>query len=81
MAPEETSWQLKKGRRVYLPIPTRRLERWISEGRVGEDDLVWRSGFSGWKRVSDVEELKSFLKKKAPPAKPMEENPLSSPFF
>ena len=75
MAPEETSWQLKKGRRTYLPIPARRLTRWISEGRVGENDLVWRSGFSGWKRVGDVEELKPFLKKKVPEVKPAEEEP------
>ena len=73
MAPEETSWQLKKGRRTYLPVPTRRLTRWISEGRVTEDDLVWRSGFSGWKRVGDVEELKSVPKKKAPEMKSAEE--------
>lgn len=72
MAPEETAWQLKKGRRVYLPIPARRLVRWISEGRVAEDDLVWRNGFSGWKRVGDVEELKPFLKK-VPKVKPAEE--------
>ena len=75
MALEETSWQLKKSRRVYLPVPTRRLQRWIEEGRVTEDDLVWRSGFSGWKRVGDVEELKRFPKKKAPEVKPAEEKP------
>jgi len=61
----KTSWQLKKGRRIYQPIPKRRLERWISEGRVGEDDLVWRTGFSGWKRVGDVEEFRPSFEKKA----------------
>ena len=73
MPPKETTWQLKKGRRTYLPVPTHRLTRWISEGRVDKDDLVWRSGFSGWKRVGDVDELKPFLKVRE--VKPAEEKP------
>lgn len=78
MPPKETNWQLKKDGRIYLPVPTRRLTRWISEGRVTEDDLVWRSGFPGWKRVGNVEEFKPLLKK-APEVKPAEEKPPSFP--
>lgn len=62
MSHKETSWQVNKGGRIFLPVPTSQLARWVSEGRIIEDDLVWRNGFSGWKRVGDIEEIKPLLK-------------------
>lgn len=58
----EIYWELRKGNKVYSPLTARRLQRWISEGRITGDDLVWRSGFSGWKKIDEVEELKPGFK-------------------
>ncbi len=56
-------WQLKHSKRTYMPLSTGRIRRWISEGRVVEDTLVWRSGFAGWKKVSACDEFKDLFKK------------------
>jgi len=58
-------WQLKRGKRTYMPLSTARIRRWIAEGRVVEDDLVWRSGFAGWKKVGMCDEFKDLFKQKA----------------
>ena len=58
----ETYWEVKKDNKVYSPLTTRRLQRWIYDGRITGDDLVWRRDFSGWKKVSEVKALKPGLK-------------------
>lgn len=55
-------WELKKANRIYSSLTTRRLQQWISEGRVTGDDFVRRSGFNEWMEVGRVEELKPSLK-------------------
>ncbi len=57
-------WQLKHGKRVYMPLSTGRIRRWITEGRVAEDCLVWRSGFARWKKVGECDEFKDLFKQK-----------------
>lgn len=57
-------WQLKKSKRVYMPLSTARIRRWIGEGRVTEDDLAWRSGFAAWRKVGACDEFKDMFKPK-----------------
>ncbi|MEW6069329.1 MAG: DUF4339 domain-containing protein [Candidatus Thermoplasmatota archaeon] len=57
-------WELKKNGVIYMPLTTARLGRWLSEGRVKADDLVWRSGFAGWKKAGETEELEPFFRKR-----------------
>lgn len=56
-------YDLKTDSKVLTPITRGRMERWISEGRVKEYHLVWRSGLSGWRRASDLEELRPLFEK------------------
>lgn len=57
-------WQLKDGLtgRVYFPLTTARIRRWIREGRAQRDDRVWRPGFPKWKKIEQVEKFESCLK-------------------
>ena len=56
-------YDLKTNSKVYTPITMKRMERWIAEGRVKKDHLVWRSGLSGWRRAGDLKELKPLFGK------------------
>ncbi len=77
MEEKHDGWVIKRGvvydlrtdSKVYTPITVRRMERWISEGRVEEDHLVWRPGLSGWRRAGDLEELKLLFEKAKQAAK------------
>lgn len=84
MENQPEGWIIKRGAvydlrtdgKVYTLITARRMERWIFEGRVKEDHLVWRSGLSGWRRAGDLEELKPLFGKSEPAfkkSKPTEE--------
>jgi len=55
-------WQLKRGRRTYMPLSTTRIGRWISEGRVVREDLVWRNGFAAWRKVGECDEFRGLFK-------------------
>jgi erythromycin esterase-like protein len=57
-------WELKKNKVIYMPLTMVRLERWISEGKVKANDLVWRSGFAVWKKAGEIKELKPFFRKR-----------------
>jgi hypothetical protein len=45
-----------------MPLSTLRIRRWITEGRVAENDLIWRSGFTKWRKVSECDEFKDLFK-------------------
>ncbi|KXA89964.1 hypothetical protein AKJ37_02150 [candidate division MSBL1 archaeon SCGC-AAA259I09] len=51
--------QLKRNRggKIFSPLTRERIERWIDEERVEEDHLVWRPGYSAWRKVSETEEF------------------------
>lgn len=56
-------WQLKDGLngRIFFPLTDARIKRWIKEGRVQKDDKVWRTGFSKWKKVGEVDKFKQYF--------------------
>lgn len=59
----EIKWDIKRGAEIYRTVYDSRLKHWITTGGIKRGDiLVWRSGFSGWYRPEDIEELKLYFK-------------------
>ncbi len=54
----EIRWDIRRGADIYRQILDSRLRRWISTGKIKPGEVVvWRSGFSGWRRPEELEEL------------------------
>jgi CheY-like chemotaxis protein len=54
----EIRWDIRRGADIYRQISDGRLRRWISTGKIKPGEVVvWRSGFSGWRRSEELEEL------------------------
>lgn len=54
----EIKWDIKRGADIYRQVSDDRLKSWISSGKIKPDEaVVWRSGFSGWRRPEELEEL------------------------
>ncbi|MCG2754597.1 MAG: response regulator [Desulfobacteraceae bacterium] len=54
----EIKWDIKRGADIYRQVSADRLKSWISSGKIKPDEaVVWRSGFSGWRRPEELEEL------------------------
>ncbi len=61
---EEIKWDIKRGAEIYRVIYGPRLQKWILTGRIKRGDvLVWRSGFSGWRKPEELEELFPFFER------------------
>lgn len=70
----EIKWDIKRGAEVYRAIYNPRLQRWISTGKIKSGDvLVWRSGFSGWRKPEELEEFKHYFKEQARKCQQLEE--------
>ena len=41
----------------YGPVGADQIQTWVTQGRVGPDDLVWREGMGEWQAISTVPEL------------------------
>lgn len=60
----EIKWDIKRGAQIYRQVYDRRLKNWISSGKIKQGEIVvWRSGFSGWRRPEDLEEFKPYFKR------------------
>jgi len=60
----EIKWDIKIGREIYRVVSGSRLQRWISTGKIKPREvLVWRSGFSGWRKPEELKELWPFFKR------------------
>ena len=54
----EIRWDIKRSADVYRQILDARLKFWISTGKIKPGEVVvWRGGFSGWRRPEELEEL------------------------
>ena len=54
----EIRWDIKRSADIYRQILDARLKFWISAGKIKSGEvIVWRSGFSGWRRPEELEEL------------------------
>jgi len=60
---QEIKWDIKRGVGIYRVIYDSRLKQWVSTGKLKRGEtMVWRSGFSGWRKPEELPELKpSFI--------------------
>ena len=60
----EIRWDIRRGSDIYRQISDSRLRHWISTGKIKPGEVVvWRSGFSGWRRPEELEELISYFQR------------------
>lgn len=60
----EIKWDIKRGVDIYGSIFDSRLKKWISAGKIKKAEaVVWRSGFSGWRRPEELQELQIYFKR------------------
>ncbi|HYV48338.1 MAG TPA: adventurous gliding motility protein GltJ [Myxococcaceae bacterium] len=65
----QTDWFVAVDDQQQGPLTLEKLKDLWERGEVGPDSLCWRSGYSDWTALSEVEALKSVLAPK--PSKPM----------
>jgi two-component system nitrogen regulation response regulator NtrX len=60
----EIRWDIKRSADVYRQILDARLKSWIFTGKIKPGEVVvWRSGFSGWRRPEELEELIPYFRR------------------
>lgn len=57
----EERWDVKRGGRIFSRLSFAQVKEFISRGALKEDDLIWHSGLSGWRKAGETEELKRFF--------------------
>jgi CheY-like chemotaxis protein len=58
----EIKWDIRRGAEIYRTVYDGRLKNWISSGKIKKGEvLVWKSGFSGWRRPEELDELRPFF--------------------
>ncbi len=50
-------WHYSNGGRQFGPVSESELRGFVASGALRPDDLVWRSGMSGWQAARDFPEL------------------------
>jgi len=59
---QEIKWDIRRGAQIYRVIYGSRLKSWISTGKIKRGEtMVWRSGFSGWRKPEELPELAPFF--------------------
>ena len=59
---EEIKWDIRRGAAIYRVIYDSRFKSWISTGKIKRGEtVVWRSGFSGWRKPEELPELAPFF--------------------
>ena len=54
----EIKWDIRRSADIYSQILDARLKSWISAGKIKPGEtVVWKSGFSGWRKPEELEEL------------------------
>jgi len=54
----EIKWDIRRSADIYSQISDARLKSWISAGKIKPGEtVVWKSGFSGWRKPEELEEL------------------------
>ena len=60
----EIRWDIKRSADVYRQILDARLKFWISTGKIKPGEVVvWRGGFSGWRKPEELEELIPYFRR------------------
>lgn len=78
---QEIKWDIKRGSEIYRVIYNSRLIVWISTGKIKRGEtMVWRSGFSGWRKPEELAELAPFFEAwEKLPLRKMERKELPAP--
>ncbi len=50
-------WHVAVEGKVEGPMDLGTVKEWIDDDRLSPDDLVWRTGFSGWKQARDADKI------------------------
>ncbi len=59
---QEIKWDIKRGSEIYRVIYNPRLKGWIATGKIKRGEtMVWRSGFSGFRKPEELPELAPFF--------------------
>jgi len=60
----EIKWDIRRGAGIYRLVFDVRLKSWIATGKIKAGEaLVWRGGFSGWRKPEELEELQPYFKR------------------
>jgi len=60
----EIRWDIRRGASTYKVVHDARLKKWISTGKIKRGEvIVWRSGFSGWRKPEELDELTPFFRR------------------
>jgi len=60
----EIRWDIKRGADIYRQVFDGRLKSWISTGKIKPVEVVvYRSGFSGWRKPEELEELIPYFRR------------------
>jgi len=60
----EIKWDIRRGSEIYRTVYDGRLKNWISTGKVKKGEIVvWKSGFSGWRKPEELDELRPFFER------------------
>ncbi|GEM_PF-3687508 len=59
----EQKWDIKQDCKIFSCLNFGQMTKLAATGRLKEDDLIWHSGLSGWRKAGEAEELKPFFQK------------------
>lgn len=59
----EIKYDLKINKKIYSNLSFNQISKWILQNKVNENCSVYRSGFSGYYKIDQVEEFKEVLEK------------------
>lgn len=61
----EIKWDIRRSADIYRQIYDSRLKSWISAGKIKTGEtVVWKSGFSGWRKPEELEELIPYFRRR-----------------
>jgi len=65
MSATEKRWDVKRDALRFPDLSFGAIKRMTLCGAIKEDDLVWHSGMSGWRKAIEQEELKPIFNSKS----------------
>jgi len=61
----ETKWDIRRSADIYNQILDGRLKSWISSGKIKPGEtVVWKSGFSGWRKPEELDDLIPYFRRR-----------------
>ena len=61
----EIKWDIRRSADIYNQILDGRLKSWISSGKIKPGEtVVWKSGFSGWRKPEELDDLIPYFRRR-----------------